>query len=67
MTKWPLQDAKDCLSELVRKASTEGRQVITLRGNDAVVVIAANEYAQLVQCDSLFFGECQFAELRIPY
>jgi prevent-host-death family protein len=48
MTKWPLQDAKNRLSEVVRKASAEGPQVITLRGDDAVVVIAANEYAQLV-------------------
>ena len=48
MTKWPLQDAKNRLSEVVRKASSEGPQVITLRGDDAVVVIAANEYARLV-------------------
>ena len=47
MTKWQLQDAKDRLSELVRKASDEGPQVITLRGDDAVVVVAADQYARL--------------------
>lgn len=46
MTRWQLQDAKNRLSEVVRKASTEGPQVITLRGEDAVVVVAADEYAR---------------------
>jgi prevent-host-death family protein len=47
MTKWQLQEAKNRLSEVVRKASDEGPQVITLRGDDAVVVVAAGEYARL--------------------
>jgi prevent-host-death family protein len=47
MTRWQLQDAKNHLSEVVRKAASEGPQVITLRGTDAVVVIAANEYRRL--------------------
>ena len=49
MTKWQLQDAKNRLSEVVRKASDEGPQVITLRGDDAVVVVAAEEYARLTR------------------
>ena len=40
MAKWALQDAKNRLSEVIRKASDEGPQVITLRGKDAVVVVA---------------------------
>jgi len=47
MIKWQLQDAKNRLSELVRKAREEGPQVITLRGRDAVVVVSANEYGKL--------------------
>lgn len=47
MIKWKLQDAKNRLSELVRKARDEGPQVITLRGRDAVVVVSANEYGRL--------------------
>ena len=47
MGKWQLQEAKNRLSEVVRKASDEGPQVITLRGDDAVVVVAADEYARL--------------------
>lgn len=46
---WPLQDAKNRLSEVVDKALSEGPQVISRRGKDAVVVLAADEYARLVQ------------------
>jgi prevent-host-death family protein len=49
MTKWQLQEAKNRLSEVVRKASDEGPQLITLRGDDAVVVVAADEYARLTR------------------
>jgi prevent-host-death family protein len=33
MNKWQLQEAKNRLSELLRKASDEGPQAITLRGD----------------------------------
>jgi prevent-host-death family protein len=49
MAKWQLQEAKNRLSEVVRKASDEGPQVITLRGDDVVVVVAAREYARLTR------------------
>ena len=47
MIRWRLHDAKNRLSELVRKAREEGPQVITLRGRDAVVVVSANEFGKL--------------------
>jgi prevent-host-death family protein len=34
---------------VVRKATDEGPQVITLRGDDAVVVVAASEFARLAR------------------
>ncbi len=49
MSKWQLQEAKNRLSEVVRKAADEGPQVITLRGEDAVVVVAAEEYVRLTR------------------
>jgi len=49
LSKWQLQEAKNRLSEVVRKAADEGPQVITLRGDDAVVVVAADEYARLTR------------------
>jgi prevent-host-death family protein len=45
---WQLQDAKARFSELVRRAQTEGPQRVTVRGHDAVVVIAADELARLL-------------------
>ena len=44
--EWKLADAKNRLSELVTKATTEGPQTIR-RHRDAVVVIAESEYRAL--------------------
>jgi prevent-host-death family protein len=49
MNKWQLQEAKTRLSEVVRKASDEEPQIITLRGDDVVVVVAADEYARVTR------------------
>lgn len=43
---WNLAEAKNRLSEVVNRALTEGPQTITRR-KDAVVVISAEEYAEL--------------------
>jgi prevent-host-death family protein len=45
---WQLHDAKAHLSDLVRRAREEGPQRITVYGEDAVVVVAAAEFAQLL-------------------
>ena len=47
--KWQLQEAKNRLSEVVRKAREEGPQTITLHGYDAVVVVDVQEYYKLAQ------------------
>ena len=47
MKTWQLQEAKARLSEVVKKASIEGPQAITLRGEPAVVVISTHEYESL--------------------
>lgn len=47
MPRWNLEDAKARLSEVVRCAKETGPQLITQRGHDAVVVIAASEFAAL--------------------
>mgnify|MGYP006144942123 CR=1 FL=1 len=41
MHAWQLQDAKSRFSELVECALNEGPQLVTRRGNDAVVLMAA--------------------------
>jgi antitoxin Phd len=47
MNTWALQDAKNQLSEVVRRALREGAQEITVRGEPAVTVIATSELQQL--------------------
>jgi len=46
-SRWQLQEAKNRLSELVRKAQQEGPQTITLHGKDAAVVVSARQFASL--------------------
>ncbi len=45
---WKLQDAKARFSEVVRRARSEGPQKVSVRGKDAVVVIAAEELERLL-------------------
>lgn len=45
---WKLEDAKARFSEVVRRACTEGPQRVTVRGKDAVVVIAAEALEKLL-------------------
>jgi prevent-host-death family protein len=45
---WPLQDAKNRLSEVVQRARREGPQTVTLRGERAAVVLSASDYDALV-------------------
>ena len=42
-----MQDAKAKFSELVRRARDEGPQHVTLHGEEAVVVVSAQEYRRL--------------------
>ncbi len=47
MAIWQLQAAKARLSEVVKKAATDGPQHITLHGEPAAVVLSAADYARL--------------------
>lgn len=45
--RWKLEDAKARFSEVVRHARQEGPQRVTVRGQDAVVIISADEFDRL--------------------
>lgn len=45
---WKLEDAKAKFSELVRQARTGGPQLVTVHGQEAVVVISVEEFARLL-------------------
>ncbi len=47
MQTWQLQEAKSRFSELVDRTLTEGPQLVTRRGTEAVVVISAPEFHRL--------------------
>jgi len=46
-SKWALQDAKAKFSEVIKRASTEGPQIVTFRGADAAVVLSIDHYRKL--------------------
>lgn len=47
MQTWQLQEAKARLSELVKRAATDGPQEITVRGESAAFVVSIAEYQKL--------------------
>lgn len=47
MGAWQLQEAKQKFSELVERASTDGPQVVTRRGEEVVVVVSIKEFKRL--------------------
>ena len=46
-SNWQLQDAKARFSELVKRAREQGPQHVSVRGEPAVVVVSAEDFARL--------------------
>jgi antitoxin Phd len=68
MARWQLQEAKNRLSDVVKRTRHEGPQTITVRGRDAVVLISVEEYEELTRPkQSLveFFRESPLSELEL--
>lgn len=49
MKSWQVQQAKAQLSDVIRKARSEGPQEITVRGEPAVVVVSKEDYQRLIR------------------
>ena len=47
MGMWQLQEAKARFSEVIRKATKEGAQKITVHGEPTAVIISSREYERL--------------------
>mgnify|MGYP000374445367 CR=1 FL=1 len=47
--RWQLQEAKNKFSNLVEQATKSGPQIVTKHGEEAVVVIAVEEYKKLLK------------------
>ncbi len=52
MRTWQLQEAKAQLSDLVKRATSEGPQAITVHGKSAVVVLSQEEFEKLSKTTS---------------
>lgn len=66
---WKLEDAKSRFSELVRLARENRPQRVTVRGQDAVVVLSAADYATLAPVAAqpslaALLGDAPFARLE---
>ena len=66
---WKLEEAKARFSELVRRARERGPQRVTVRGQDAVVVLSAADFARLAPAAAkpslaALFAESPFARLE---
>jgi len=65
---WKLEEAKARFSELVRLARERGPQRVTVRRQDAVVILSAAEYARLAPAAAksslaALFADSPFARL----
>lgn len=49
MRNWQLQEAKARFSELVKQASKDGSQRITVHGKPTVVLLSVKEYSRLTK------------------
>jgi antitoxin Phd len=65
---WQLQEAKNKFSEVVEEALSQGPQVITRRGVEAVIVLSYAEYRKLIVSQkklSEFFRQSPLADTDI--
>lgn len=53
MHTWQLQEAKSRFSEVVELTLSEGPQMVTRRGQDAVVILSASDYRRMSGTPSL--------------
>ncbi len=64
MTDWQLQDAKARLSEVVKKATREGPQRITVHGEPTAVVLSVADYRRLVKRPKRFIDFIRSSPLK---
>lgn len=65
---WPIQDAKNKLSEVIARAQKYGPQLITRHGEKTVVVVSYTEYERLRKSQgklSEFFKASPLADVEL--
>lgn len=71
MDTWPVQDAKARFSEFLDKCLAEGPQMVTRRGEEAAVLVSADEWRRLQagarrSLKELLLAEEARAEMLLP-
>jgi antitoxin Phd len=71
MKHWPVQDAKARFSELLRASLSEGPQMVTLRGQEAAVLVPADEWRRMQKLDKpslkdFLLGDGPRFDLELP-
>jgi len=71
MRTWPVQDAKARFSELLEASRREGPQVVTKRGVEAAVLVAAGEWRRLQgaarpSLKALLLADAPRADIAVP-
>ena len=67
---WQLQEAKNKFSELVEDALSQGPQVVTRRGVEAVIILSYAEYRKLIASQkklSEFFRQSPLVDADIDF
>jgi prevent-host-death family protein len=62
MDQWKLEDAKARFSEVVRRAGSSGPQLVTIRGKEAAVILAPEQYKQMLPKDKRQLPLVQFLQ-----
>ena len=57
MKTWPVQDAKARFSEMLETCLKEGPQLVTKRGEDAAVLVPADQWRRLNETSKLSIKE----------
>lgn len=66
--QWQLQEAKNRLSFLLKKAADEGPQIISVRGKPAAILLSVEEYQRLTKPKTRltdFFKESPLQEVEL--
>ncbi len=66
--QWQMQDEKNRLSHLVKKATDEGPQFISVGGKPAAVILSLDEYQQLTKLKTRltdFFKESPLHDIEL--
>ncbi|MFN2267240.1 MAG: type II toxin-antitoxin system Phd/YefM family antitoxin [Desulfonatronovibrio sp.] len=64
MQHWPIQNAKNCFSSLVKACLNQGPQIVTKRGKEAAVLLSIEEYRRLVRSQDELIDFFQHSPLK---